>query len=171
MSQREQLTLEVIDRINRRVHDAHAYKEYRPVAAALMLRDADGAVLLVQSAKDPDDWGCPQGGIEGGESVTVALARELHEELLLGPQSFAIDAYLGEEDLAAESGRANMRGFSVGKRYFFFALTCLQPEALRLDPVELAAARWVQPRDGATALSTTRAAKREMLLRRLRLLS
>lgn len=171
MSEREPLSLEVIDRINRRVHDAYAYREYRPVIAAVIVRDNDGAVLLVQSVRDANDWGFPQGGIRPGESVTVTLARELHEELLLDAQAFTIDAFLGEEDLAYEADRARKRGFSLGKRYFFFALTCVRPDDLAISPAELVDARWVDPHALHEALATTRPAKREMLLRRLRLLS
>jgi len=171
MPERESLSLSVIDRINLRVHDAHVLKEYRPVVVALIAREPDGSVLLVQSTRDANDWGCPQGGVRVGETVTVALVRELHEELLLGPQAFTIDAYLGEEDLAAESDRVLKRGFAIGKRYFYFALTCSRPDDVVINAVELAAARWVHPRDFAVALATTRPAKRDMLLRHLRLLS
>ena len=171
MPQRECLSLSVIDRINLRAFDAWAYKEYRPTTAALIVRDSDGAVLLVQPAGDAGDWGCPQGVVREGESVTVALVRELREKLLLGPQSFAIDAYLGEEDLAAGGGNGDVGGFTVGNRYFFFALICTQPDAVVIDPVELTAALWVDPRDLSSAMVTTRPEKRDMLLRHFRPLS
>ena len=49
----------------------------RPGVAAVIFRD--GAVLL-QRRDDNGKWGLPGGGVEPGESVAMAIAREVREE-------------------------------------------------------------------------------------------
>jgi ADP-ribose pyrophosphatase YjhB (NUDIX family) len=49
----------------------------RPGVAAVIFRD--GAVLL-QRRDDNGKWGLPGGGVEPGESVAVAIVREVREE-------------------------------------------------------------------------------------------
>ncbi len=171
MPKREQLSLSVIDRVNRQARDAFAYREYRPVTVPLVVCEDEGLALFVQSVNDADDWGCPQGGIEMRESVGSALVRGLRRKISIGPQHFSISAYLGEEDLVAEDARTGVRGFALGDRCFFFAITCTRPDAVVINPSEFSAARWVHPDDFSRVMATTRPAKREMLLRHLRLLS
>ncbi len=45
-----------------------------------LLRDAEGAVLLVRTRKWSDLWGIPGGKVEMGESLQDAFLRELREE-------------------------------------------------------------------------------------------
>jgi ADP-ribose pyrophosphatase YjhB (NUDIX family) len=49
----------------------------RPGVAAVIFRD-DG--VLLQRRDDNGRWGLPGGGVEPGESVRVAIAREVREE-------------------------------------------------------------------------------------------
>ncbi len=49
------------------------------VAIKALIRDATGNVLLVK--EDSTEWDLPGGGMDHGESVDVAMARELHEEI------------------------------------------------------------------------------------------
>ncbi len=54
----------------------------RPVLAVLAVVCREGKVLLVQRSKEPDrgKWGFPGGGVDLGETLFDAAARELREE-------------------------------------------------------------------------------------------
>jgi ADP-ribose pyrophosphatase YjhB (NUDIX family) len=58
--------------------DATKAKELRPSVAAI-ITNADGHVLL-QRRSDNGLWGLPGGSVEIGESVSVAIVREVREE-------------------------------------------------------------------------------------------
>lgn len=52
----------------------------RSVAAAAVIHDADGRILLVENAFLHRAWGLPGGRLERGEEARAGLAREVHEE-------------------------------------------------------------------------------------------
>ena len=58
--------------------DATKAKELRPSVAAI-IANADGHILL-QRRSDNGLWGLPGGSVEIGESVSVAIVREVREE-------------------------------------------------------------------------------------------
>ena len=58
--------------------DVSKARELRPSVAAI-IRNGDGAVLL-QRRSDNGLWGLPGGSVEIGESVSVAIVREVREE-------------------------------------------------------------------------------------------
>jgi len=148
--------------------DAHARKEYRPVAVGIV-RDMEGRIFFVCSAKNTDNWGFPQGGIEENESAAQALFRELEEEVGVGRAHFLFEEYLGHDDLDAEDGRKDKRGFTKGKRYFFFSLRVTDRPAFDLylmpNTEEVSACLWVEPNEVPKVLSTTRSEKRELIVR------
>ena len=55
------------------------------LVVAAVLRDASGAYLICRMPKDrgvfPGQWGLPGGGVEPGETIAQALAREIREEV------------------------------------------------------------------------------------------
>lgn len=53
------------------------------VGCGAFIRNADGAVLLIQRLREPDAgaWGLPGGKVDFGEPVEVAVVREIAEEL------------------------------------------------------------------------------------------
>lgn len=159
--------METLKKIALLIVEAHQKKEYRPVAVAL-ITNAQGRVLLVQSAMNPDNWGLPQGGIESDEEVLTALLREIGEETGISPQELNCERFLYNEDLDAEPERKDKRGFSKGKRYFFFALRYLGNETLHCDPGEIRDYRWAAESDIPRILATTRAAKRRLTENALR---
>lgn len=154
--------MEDLTRIQALASRAHQDKEYRPVAAGL-ITDQQGRVLFVQSAKNTDDWGFPQGGVEPGEEVVDALLREINEEVGILPRELHVDAFLHTEDLDAPPERTSRRGFTKGKRYFFFALTYHGDGNLTCDPKEIHSCQWVSPLNIAATLATTRAKRRVLI--------
>lgn len=58
-------------------------KKLRVRVAALIRNDKGEFLLIKQRKKNKDYWLLPGGGVEFGESATIALERELKEELNL----------------------------------------------------------------------------------------
>jgi ADP-ribose pyrophosphatase YjhB (NUDIX family) len=94
-----------------------------------------GEVLLVRHTYGRrDTWYLPGGAVRRGEPPPLAAAREMEEEL--GVRD------LGLRELAAFDTR--LEGITV-------RLTCMHaelpdPALVRIDPVEIAEARWYEPR-------------------------
>lgn len=62
------------------VHEATRHLLRRPVVGiAAVARTKDGRILLIRRA-DTGTWGLPGGTLEWGETLRVALGRELEEE-------------------------------------------------------------------------------------------
>lgn len=139
-------------------------KEYRPVAVAV-IADRRDRILLVQSGKNPADWGLPQGGIEPDEDIIAALLREIKEETGIGEDELEFVGYVGTADLDAEAGRKDKRGFAKGKRYFAVRLRYFGSEILALNESELAGHQWTDPDGIADALATTRPERRDLILK------
>lgn len=150
------------------VNEAYAKKEYRPVVVAIIKNTAE-QIIVVQSAKNREEWYLPQGGIDEGETIESALFRELHEELGLLRNDLLFKDCLGFEDLDAEETRIDKRGFTRGKRYFFCAVTYLgSNENLRLNQQEVSAYLWVDIADIAYIFISSRMKKRDLMLRWLK---
>ena len=149
----------------RSVEEAHFKKEYRPVVV-MIIQDALGRVLFVCSTKNKNEWYLPQGGIDENELAIEALFRETEEELGIPRKELGTPHYLGEEDLDAEKTRADKRGFSKGKRYFFFKLSYVGPSRqFELNRKEIGGYEWVARGDIVQILFTTRSEKRSLIVK------
>lgn len=146
----------------------HSYlkKEYRPVVVAVIYNEQN-EILLVRSAKNNDSWYLPQGGVDIGERLTDALFREVKEELGIDKKDLFFIGYLGTEDLDAEETRVDRRGFTKGKRYFFFSFfyNNSDVEKIQINSKEISEYLWVSREEMHEALSTTRPEKAELILR------
>ena len=142
--------------------DAWSKKEYRPVAVAI-IADPKGRVFLVESAKKRHDWSFPQGGIDENEPVEDALFREIKEEVGIDRVNLVLRGYLGAEDLDALSKRIDKRGFTKGKRYFFFELSWNGKGEVKVDKKELRSYCLAQLKDVSDFLQSLRADKKVLL--------
>ena len=57
--------------------------------------DPAGRVLVGERVGLPDSWQFPQGGLDPHESPEEGLPRELHEELSLEPDDYAVETKRG----------------------------------------------------------------------------
>lgn len=121
------------------IEEDHRLKLYRPTAVAVVENER-GEILLTQSVHG-EDWGFPQGGVERGEDAVAGLLRELFEET--GILASEVHCFCGEERLDTP-GR--MRGdFVVGKRYYYFHLTCRGGvPKVDLQATEVRAYQWAE---------------------------
>lgn len=139
-----------------------------PMTAYALLTNPQGRHLLVlPRGGRQQPWRLPGGLVEHGEAPTVALRRELAEELQLVVEPGPL---LGMEWVAPRgSGPRPRLAFLFGTR----PLTRQEADGIVLQYTELQAARWVSPEQAvgmlherhavrlAEALTTTHATYRE----------
>jgi len=117
------------------------YRFYQNVAAACgVLVEHQGRFLFLERAKDPSRGllGLPGGFVDPGEGVEQALAREVAEEIGGRLASFAF--------LASFPNRYPFAGVEYHTCDLYFrAVLDGDPAALRADPAEVAALRWLAP--------------------------
>lgn len=122
---------------------------YRPNVGIIVANNA-GQVIWAKRARQ-QAWQFPQGGIQRGERPVQALARELHEELGLGPEDVdfvgATAGWLSYR-LPVEFVRRGARGrVCIGQRQKWFVLRLVSPESLvrfdTTDQPEFDRWRWV----------------------------
>ena len=149
------------------IENAWRHGKYRPMVAAI-IKGRDGRFLFVQGANNGREWSFLQGGIARGERADVALFREIEEEVGIPKEKLTLIEFLGVEDLFAPWERKNKRGFSTGKRYFFFSLLYKGEEELKTNKKEIAAYVWELPKDAEKLLSKTRKRKKKLILEYLK---
>lgn len=142
------------------IRELYDKREYRPTGVAV-LQDMERRILFLKSAKSSGEWMFPQGGIESGETMKKNLERELLEEtgIVLERDLECFKwAYLFNT-LDAPSTRADMRGFTKGKAYFFTFARYVGGKKLILQKEEVAEARWLCSEDIDKYLDTGRKEK------------
>ncbi|TAE90760.1 MAG: NUDIX domain-containing protein [Verrucomicrobia bacterium] len=88
---------------------------FRPNVAALFIRP-EGQLLVCERSTFPGSWQFPQGGVDLGETLEQALAREVREEIGLLPEHYEVlrqesgYRYLYRADLLPLSAQARSAG-------------------------------------------------------------
>lgn len=118
---------------------------YRP-NVALILRRADGRVLIGERSDVGGAWQFPQGGIDPGESPEAALAREMIEELSLPPGNYRVVERRGPYRYEFPPGRTKA-GCGGQEQTYFLADFIGDEAAILAQPstVEFQAVRWIAP--------------------------
>jgi putative (di)nucleoside polyphosphate hydrolase len=121
---------------------------FRPNIAAI-LEDPDGRILIAERIGKPGAWQFPQGGIDEGEDLLVALRRELREELGVAPERYRpIRSRTGYRYVfPAEHRRL---GIWDGQEQTYFLCRFLGTDAdfdLEQPHPEFSAFRWIRPEE------------------------
>ncbi len=123
---------------------------FRPNVAALFIRP-EGQLLVCERSTFPGAWQFPQGGVDQGESLEQALAREVREEIGLLPEHYDVvrkaDGYRYIYPPEARIKKRKKHGFHGQEQTYF--LCHLKPGAPNINvnqsPREFSNYRWIEP--------------------------
>jgi putative (di)nucleoside polyphosphate hydrolase len=120
---------------------------YRLNVAAI-LRNGAGKILLGERVDRSGAWQFPQGGVDDGETLSQALARELREEISVGPSAYQIVSSRGPYYYLFGGGKA-VKGFHGKEQHYFLADFTGDPGRINVETEhpEFQAIRWVAPAD------------------------
>jgi putative (di)nucleoside polyphosphate hydrolase len=125
---------------------------FRPNVAALMVKP-EGQLLICERSTIRGAWQFPQGGVDPGETLEDALAREVREEIGLGPQHYEV---LGQRTGYRYLYPADVRNKKVrkhgshGQEQTYFLCRLLPgapPVNVDQKPREFRAYRWIEPEE------------------------
>jgi putative (di)nucleoside polyphosphate hydrolase len=118
----------------------------RPNVAGI-LRDRAGKILIAERIDVRGAWQFPQGGVDPGETLEQALAREMREELSLRENEYRILDCKGPYQYLY--GGAVKKGFHGKLQHFFLAEFLVDDPWIDVDTEhpEFRAIRWIFPKD------------------------
>ena len=123
---------------------------FRPNVAALFIRP-EGQLLVCERSTFPGSWQFPQGGVDLGETLDQALAREVREEIGLLPEHYEVlrqeSGYRYLYPPQARLKKRKKHGFHGQEQTYY--LCRLKPGAPEVNvnqsPREFSAYRWIEP--------------------------
>ncbi len=120
---------------------------YRLNVAAI-LQNRDGKILVCERIDTHGAWQFPQGGVDEGETLEQALARELTEEISLRPKHYEVLARKGPYCYLYGDGKLK-KGHHGKEQYYFLAKFTGTESAIRVATAhpEFRAAKWILPRE------------------------
>ncbi|GHU28429.1 RNA pyrophosphohydrolase [Bacilli bacterium] len=102
-------------------------------AIGAVILDNNNNIVVFQRSDFPENWQCPEGGIDEDETPEEALARELQEEIGLTPEKFVI---LGKTKnfipYLFKDGKSKY-GFDGQEKQFFLVKLTGQPVEFKYD--------------------------------------
>jgi len=128
-------------------------REYRPNVAALMVNEK-GELLVCERLLNPGAWQFPQGGVDDGEEPSVAILREIEEEIGLKAEHYVVvkwqDGYRYDypEGVRKKKSPEKARFIGQEQRYYLCRVNSDAPEVnLMQEPREFSKARWIEPKE------------------------
>jgi len=119
--------------------------KYRLNVAA-MLRNSAGKILIGERVDRSGAWQFPQGGVDEGETLEQALARELHEEISVEPSAYTVLASKGPYFYLFGNDKV-VKGFHGKEQHYFLAEFTGDPGEIDVKTAhpEFREIRWVAP--------------------------
>ena len=115
---------------------------------AAILQNREGKILICERLNTPGAWQFPQGGVDKGETLEQALARELVEEISVKPRHYRVIKSNGPYRYVYGENRL-VKGFH-GKEQHYFLAEFTGPEKavdVKTKHPEFRDARWVLPQE------------------------
>ena len=122
---------------------------YRPNVAVLMM-NRKGKLLICERINSEGSWQFPQGGVDPGEEVESALAREVDEEIGLKRKRYKIlDMKNGYSYLYSKPVKKNGEMYDGQSQiYFLCKLRKGSPEInLEKHKPEFSQYKWIKPKE------------------------
>jgi putative (di)nucleoside polyphosphate hydrolase len=118
---------------------------YRLNVAAI-LRNSAGKILIGERVDRSGAWQFPQGGVDEGETLAQALARELLEEISLHPSAYQIISSKGPYYYLFGNDKI-VKGFHGKEQHYFLADLTGDPDQIDVETEhpEFRDTRWVDP--------------------------
>lgn len=118
---------------------------YRLNVAAI-LRNGSGKILIGERADRAGAWQFPQGGVDEGETLSEALARELREEISLAPAAYQVLKSKGPYFYLFGNDKT-VKGFHGKEQHYFLAHFTGDPGEIDVKTAhpEFQNVRWVDP--------------------------
>ncbi len=112
---------------------------------ALILRRADGRVLIGERLDVAGAWQFPQGGVDAGESPETALKREVWEELALAAKDYRVVERKGPYRYEFGGGRTK-QGCGGQEQTYFLAELIGAGQGILINPEtpEFREVRWIE---------------------------
>ncbi len=113
-----------------------------------------GQILVCERFKIPGSWQFPQGGVDDGEDVGVALLREIEEEIGLTPADYEVGksqgGYRYDYPESIRRSKPGRKSQFVGQEQTYF-LCRVREEFPKLnlmrEPREFAQSKWIHPEE------------------------
>jgi putative (di)nucleoside polyphosphate hydrolase len=120
--------------------------KFRPNVAGI-LRNRDGKILICERIHVRNAWQFPQGGVDEGETLEEALARELWEEIGLDEKDFRIVQKRGGYRYHFPSGRK--KGYEGKEQTYFLCDFLAEDKKIDLEAhvPEFRGWKWIAPKD------------------------
>ena len=127
-------------------------KRYRPNVAILLVNE-DDEILICERVEEDGAWQFPQGGVDKKETPTIALYREVWEEIGLEPEDYEIldrkEGYKYKYPPGVREKKKKKHNI-IGQEqtYFLCKLTGSKEKVnVHQDPPEFQAYKWIKPKD------------------------
>lgn len=123
--------------------------KYRPNVAVLMV-NRKGELLICERINSKGSWQFPQGGVDQGEALNDALAREVEEEIGLPPESYkVIESSNGYSYLYSNPVKKGGKVYDgQTQTYYLCRLKKKAPEInLEQKSPEFSRYKWIAPKD------------------------
>jgi len=113
-----------------------------------------GQILVCERFKIPGSWQFPQGGVDAGEEIELALKREIEEEIGLTPADYEVgksqSGYRYEYPESVRRSKPGHKSKFIGQEQTYYLCRVREDSPklnLTREPREFSQARWIHPEE------------------------